>query len=467
METAIHCAYNVTQNVLLSERVWCVEESLAQADLLLPVMNGPGLDRGSGVWVKLVPGWIDLPRLFTFDFVYLDEQGTVVESGSAGPSAPFQPIGENVSGALILAGRRLAETGTVVGDHLEICERTELAAPDKAASRPEARELTRAPELYPGPETPFEVSQSTHFVFEPFPGSLLFMPKPDLAPPQSTEYFLPDAGQSLEEPASPVTAGEEIVAEIDDAVLMPVADEEAEPETASDGAVWEPEAQAWPVSATEVDTPGLTPEVQGPLEPVDLSDVFRSPAEPEPPVVEEPDIAFQAPKLVEAMPLQEVVPETPTRISDPERRYAKKPNRKKENLSLGERLQRWIEGDAALSGDRRDGDRVNLPGLVAFYWSGGAPKPHEIVNISKSGFYVRTKDIWLPDTLVSMMLQRPDATESAEESINVLARVVRVDQDGVGHEFVTTEALQSVRTRDVLPARGTNRKELERFLEQR
>ena len=106
-----------------------------------------------------------------------------------------------------------------------------------------------------------------------------------------------------------------------------------------------------------------------------------------------------------------------------------------------------------------------MPGLVAFYWSGGAPQPHEIVNISKSGFYLRTKDLWLPDTLVRMTLERPRGTRGEKkQSIGVLARVVRIDEDGVGHEFVTTEDLRRIRTRHILPKQGTSKKDLDAFL---
>ena len=104
--------------------------------------------------------------------------------------------------------------------------------------------------------------------------------------------------------------------------------------------------------------------------------------------------------------------------------------------------------------------------MVAYYWSGGAPKPHEIVNISKSGFYLRTTELWSPNTMVRMRLERLHETEKGrKDSISVLARVVRIDEDGVGHEFVTSEVLHAVRSHEILPEMGTNKKELERFLE--
>jgi hypothetical protein len=65
-----------------------------------------------------------------------------------------------------------------------------------------------------------------------------------------------------------------------------------------------------------------------------------------------------------------------------------------------------------------------------------------------------------------MTLQRPrkDANQKLQ-SVGVLARVVRIDEGGVGHEFVTTEALLAARSLDVMPNQGTNSKELDKFLE--
>jgi hypothetical protein len=137
----------------------------------------------------------------------------------------------------------------------------------------------------------------------------------------------------------------------------------------------------------------------------------------------------------------------------------------KEKLPFAARVQRWLAGESiSLSGNRRRGERVEFPGLVAFYFTGGAPLPHEIVNISSSGLYLRSKDLWSPNTLVRMTLERQDATRAEPKSISVLTRVVRVDDHGIGHEFVTREVLAKIHARDVLPQEGTNRHELEKFL---
>jgi hypothetical protein len=63
-----------------------------------------------------------------------------------------------------------------------------------------------------------------------------------------------------------------------------------------------------------------------------------------------------------------------------------------------------------------------------------------------------------------MTMERQHAELDEKKSITVLARVVRIDDEGIGHEFVTNEVLTNLRAQNFLPQQGTNRKELERFL---
>jgi hypothetical protein len=161
-------------------------------------------------------------------------------------------------------------------------------------------------------------------------------------------------------------------------------------------------------------------------------------------------------------PVLEHTPPSPKPIAEPE---PAPPISPKEKLPFATRVQRWLAGESiSLSGNRRRGERLALPGLVAFYFTGGAPKPHEILNISSSGLYLRSKEQWYPNTLVRMTLERQDLQRGENKSISVLARVVRIDDGGIGHEFVTTEVLSNLRTRDFLPQEGTSRKELDKFL---
>jgi len=163
-------------------------------------------------------------------------------------------------------------------------------------------------------------------------------------------------------------------------------------------------------------------------------------------------------RKVAKVPTEQPIPAPP----EPERTVPIPP---KEKLPFSARVQRWLAGESiSLNGNRRRGERMALPGLVAFYFTGGAPNPHEIVNISSSGLYLRSRELWSPNTLVRMTLEREDPALGDKKSISVLARVVRVDDGGIGHEFVTTEVLTRLNARDLLPSQGTNRKELDRFL---
>ena len=175
------------------------------------------------------------------------------------------------------------------------------------------------------------------------------------------------------------------------------------------------------------------------------------------------DPAETEPQLLHLAPQNEIRPPASHQHNQPETPPLQTPT---EKVPLATRVQRWLAGDSvSLSGNRRRGERISLPGLVAFYWTGGAPAPYEIVNISASGLYLRGQQMWSPDTLVRMTLERHAQAE--KKSITVLARVVRIDDGGGGHEFITSEILANLRIREFLPEHGTNRKELEKFLSPR
>ncbi len=127
--------------------------------------------------------------------------------------------------------------------------------------------------------------------------------------------------------------------------------------------------------------------------------------------------------------------------------------------SLKTWLQNW------LSSDRRRAHRHPLPGLVAYYWTGSAPKAYQISDISSSGFYVLTEERWFPGTMVLMTLQRTDAAgRNLDESIAVQSRVVRWGNDGLGLAFVPSRAVDA-KSGEALRENGADKKTLDRFLE--
>jgi hypothetical protein len=130
--------------------------------------------------------------------------------------------------------------------------------------------------------------------------------------------------------------------------------------------------------------------------------------------------------------------------------------------TFAERMLRWLDESGK---HHRRAPRTTSPGLVAFYWSGGSPKPHQVVDISDTGFYLLTEELWTPQTMLRVTLQRPDKEEgNPRHSITVLARVVRIGPNGVGHQFVMTESLKR-KSLDLLPEKGTDAKALKRFLQ--
>lgn len=123
--------------------------------------------------------------------------------------------------------------------------------------------------------------------------------------------------------------------------------------------------------------------------------------------------------------------------------------------SLKTWLQNW------LSSDRRRSQRQPLPGLVAYYWTGSAPRAYQIADISNSGFYLLTEERWFPGTMVLMTLQRTDSSgKNLDDSIAVQSRVVRWGSDGLGLAFVVSSA----NGRDAIRENGVDKKTLERFL---
>lgn len=100
--------------------------------------------------------------------------------------------------------------------------------------------------------------------------------------------------------------------------------------------------------------------------------------------------------------------------------------------------------------------RETLPGLIAYFWTGGTPVAHEIQDVSSTGLYVVTEERWYPGTVIRMTLT--DCTEpTAERSITVNVASIRWGNDGVGLRFVFDE--------DQNPHDGVNRKQLDQFMQ--
>lgn len=129
---------------------------------------------------------------------------------------------------------------------------------------------------------------------------------------------------------------------------------------------------------------------------------------------------------------------------------------------MKDRILRWFLPDDS---DRRRANRHPLPGLVAYYWTGGAPQAYQVGDISETGLYLLTENRPLPGTGIVMTLQRTvKGAKNPEDSISVLTRVVRWGADGVGLAFVLSR-FENPKGANAQAQSGTDKKALKQFLE--
>ncbi len=116
------------------------------------------------------------------------------------------------------------------------------------------------------------------------------------------------------------------------------------------------------------------------------------------------------------------------------------------------------------STEPRKASRGALPGLAAYFWTGGSPLAHDILNISSSGLYVATEERWYPGTLVQMTLKKAATPGvSPESSISLMVQANRWGNDGVGLSFVVRDPRNS-RNGETAHTSTVDREVLDHFL---
>jgi hypothetical protein len=129
----------------------------------------------------------------------------------------------------------------------------------------------------------------------------------------------------------------------------------------------------------------------------------------------------------------------------------------------------WLK--RLLAPDRRRETRQRLPGLVAHYWDGAAPRARDVVDISSGGSYLQTEERWYPGTVFRVTLQSRASDETgantddalAGQTLVVLAEIVRSGPDGIGLRFIFSSD-SDARGLRLYPDCMTDRKLLTRFL---
>jgi hypothetical protein len=128
-------------------------------------------------------------------------------------------------------------------------------------------------------------------------------------------------------------------------------------------------------------------------------------------------------------------------------------------MTFWKRLVKLIVPD-----ERRKADRQPSPSLAAYYWTGGAPIEHGILDISSTGLFLLTEERWYLGTIVLVTLQKRELAEgNPERSVAIQSKVVRWSENGVGLEFVLPETQKRKLGQNPLEV-STDRKALDKFL---
>lgn len=117
--------------------------------------------------------------------------------------------------------------------------------------------------------------------------------------------------------------------------------------------------------------------------------------------------------------------------------------------------------------DPRKASREPLPGLVAYFFTGGVPVAHRVRNISSTGLYVLTDERWYIGTVIRITLT--DQHEpTIERSITLNAKVVRWGNDGAGLHFILQRKKDKLRSNlpaHIDPTDSASTAQLEQFLQ--
>jgi hypothetical protein len=117
--------------------------------------------------------------------------------------------------------------------------------------------------------------------------------------------------------------------------------------------------------------------------------------------------------------------------------------------------------------DPRRALRESLPGLIAYFFTGGTPAPHEVRDISVTGMYIITDEGWYPGTVVRVTLTDRDHPTN-DRTFTVNAKAIRRGRDGVGLEFILEKENQLRSENAQISERtlGANHARVEAFLEE-
>ena len=434
MEARKFVVHNQSRDSTLSSSVTSVNAALEPLKVLKVLIEGLPAASRTGLWLTNFKGVPVARTLSPFDLVYLDKENRVLHAVQLSKDGEFAPFKGRPASALVLPPQSLTQSDTREGDQLEL-QPSEAEVPQAPpATAPPAEKISPTPAApLPEPIPPvfapgaqfFSALQASPLSVAEAPlGEMPAAQAAPLGPSPQPVVEASASGPLAETPTLPIAE-----------VRLPTAPDEEEFFTprakAAPRVEAPPAAQPVPIPSPPDlrPEPAPLPEVPAASDSIQITQPSRGPA---PAKRESPPAAPPSPEPV----LAETAPAVPA----PYRRRAPKPQ-----YSWKVRLLRWLFPHLVIEEpdepeDRRRADRQSLPGLVAYYFTGGSPAPQRISNISVTGFYLQTDERWMPGTVVRMTLQRLGSKgDDPADTITVNSRIVRWGSDGEGFEFILTD----------------------------
>lgn len=409
-----YCVYNQTRGRFIATSVEAVDASAGGQEARLRSLAPAA---GTGLWLFPCPEISPTSIRFLVDLVYLNGDGAVVAAVESFPLANAA-VSSTMAGSVLV----LAES-TVSAGEIHIGDRLIIAAPDEMK-----RQLQSMKEAKAAAEEASASSLDQHSFSSPEVQTAHVEEKPAADSPSDSLLTPPAQPPADPVPGSPVSAVAEAPAPREPLAAAPDVAATVKPNPPSESTE----------SAPSV--PGAGEWRPAFLEPPQFlaAKTPRSAFEPLPAVVQQ-----GAPIYDPTSPSQAVEPFVTPHVSEehpPAKLNAAPPpsadpdawKKKKQAKGWFARLLNPEPEDARIT------SRESLPGLIAYYFTGGTPQPHAVRDISVTGMYIVTEERWYPGTIVRVTLtDRHNPT--TERSITVNAKAVRAGSDGVGFEFVLEE----------------------------
>jgi len=437
-----YCVYNQTRGHFVATDVTSADASVGGVQAGL---RNLGQEFGTGLWilpdVRISPNIVCFP----LDLVYLDNDCVVLATVEAFPLTSPPVSSARIGSVLALPVNTVAKAEVHVGDRLIVCAPEEMMLHLQSVKTAKVG-VQKAPspflEEFLLPSAGEQTGPAAEESLDAFAGY-----QPPVAgktatargevqrarPPFWEEFLLPSAGEhpgpAAEAPRDafagyqPSVAGKATKAKVGaQRILSPFLEEFLLP------------------SAGEHTS-------QAPEEPQEASAGFQPPVADEAATEEVENHAAEAPEF-------DVRPLFAQFELRPQRKIAEQ----------GSWFTRLLSGHSV---DQRDEDETQeaLPGLVAHFFTGGAPTAHAVRDISTRGLFVITEQRWYPGTVVQITLTDRH-NPNVERSITVNATAVRCGDDGVRLEFVLErkKGFLSLTPRQMELTGGTDPSEIKEFL---